>query len=164
MELDPAAESAEGAGRHLETVRFAVPLGGLFGQGAGRTDRHAGAAELTSGFDVITAESGADPRARSPVLEREDGGAAHLLAHPDAAPAEDAYIIVSVEEGVVVFGLVTVIKDRIVDFIDTEPVYQVLQVALAVVRAVTATGRDPRLADRIEGRFALRLFAADEAA
>ena len=91
-------------------------------------------------------------------------GAAHLLAHPHAAPAEDADVVVAVEKRIVMFRFVAVVIDRIGDLGQPDLFHDVLQFALTVVRAVAAAGAHPGLADGELVLLALLGSPADQTA
>ena len=163
-QLHLTSEAAERAGRGDGSVGPAIPLGDLVGQCPRGADRHARAAELTAGLHVRAAEGRPDQRGRAAVLEGEHGGATHLGTHPYAASAQDAEVVVAVEERVVVLDLEAPVEDRVTDSAHAEPLHHRLQLALSVLGAVATAGRDAGLADRRLTAAALLLLVADEAA
>ena len=140
---------------HLETLSASAPVGQTDTQ-APQNSQPASTCELP--------KAGPISGLAAAVLEREHRGAAHLVAHAHAAPAQDAEVVVAVVERVVVLGLEPPVGDRVVDVGDPDPLHHLLQLALAVVRAAAAAGRDARLADRRLVAPALLLLAADQAA
>ena len=140
---------------HLETLSASAPVGQTDTQ-APQNSQPAATCEA--------AEGGTDERPGAAVLERQHRSAAHLVAHAHAAPAEDAEVVVAVEERVVVLGLEPAVGDRVADLGDADPLHHLLQLAVAVVRAAPAAGRDAGLADRRLAPPAVVVLAAQQAA
>src|SRR4030043_1440192 len=88
---------------------------------------------------MTAAEGRADPHPGPPVFKGKDRGPPYFLTHPHAAAAEYADIIIPVEKGIIMLGLIAAVIDRIVYLCQPDLFHHGLEFALPVIRAVTAS-------------------------
>ena len=97
---------------HFETLSASAPVGQTETQ-APQNSQPAATCEAPKAGPISVA--------RAAVLERQHRGAAHLVAHAHAAPAQDAEVVVAVVERVVVLGFEAAVGDRVADLVDADP-------------------------------------------
>jgi hypothetical protein len=81
---------------------YAFPFAAFVGERSCWTDIHACSTELAICFQVRPAECSADNRLTATIRECKNSSVAYILADTHTASAEDAEVIVAVEEWVVI--------------------------------------------------------------
>ncbi len=153
VEIHLAADAAVGAGR-LDLLDFpgtSGEAGLLEGDGPDRAGIGAFAAEIAVGIDIVGIEGRTDLGPGAAHGEIENLVDLDLVAGPDAAAAEDAFVEIPLDHGVGLFDFIAGGVDVEAGLFDPEPVDQVLQFAGAVLfagQAVVIPGGPEQLDDQ----------------
>jgi hypothetical protein len=166
--LNPQIELTTGravrANRRGDAIRHAFPSGSLIEQCAGWTYVHTGTTKLASQGHVRLVKRRAHSSCCSPKSKRQHAIMAQFLARAYAATAQDAEVVITVKEWVLILDLKTAISDRIRNLLEPNLFDENLELALSVFGAGFAAGRDSGLAHCPLPFAAACVTPADEAA
>jgi hypothetical protein len=84
------------------------------------------------------------------------------MADPHASPAEDAEVVIAVEERIIFPYFKIAVKRRQAHFLNVQGFHNVLKLTTTIVRAQHAAGRFPDFADSGFVLIALIFLAADQ--
>jgi hypothetical protein len=105
------------------TCRYAFPLSALVGERSRWTDIHACSAELTVCFKVCPAKRCANDGLTATICECKNSSVTYILADTYTPSAEDAEVVIPIEEGIIILDGQSAIRDGIGDVAEFQVVH-----------------------------------------
>jgi hypothetical protein len=106
-----------------DACRYTLPLAALVGERSRWTDIHACSAELAVCFKVWPAKRCANDGLTAAICECKNSSVAYVLADTYAASAEDAEVVITIEEGIIILDGQSAIRDGIGDVAEFQVVH-----------------------------------------
>jgi hypothetical protein len=163
MHIEGASHAAEGAdGVDLSIGQILIPHHSLK-KGSCRTDIHTGTAKLTSCVDQGPIQDRAHHSPGASIDERDGRGSSNLLTDSHAPAAEDAQVVISIEERICLPDIQMAVERRIAYFIYIQGFHHVLKLAASIVGTENTACHFPHFADGGLVFIAVFLFSAYKA-